>query len=994
LGAWSYEIVDTKLARETRAGTMLQLCVYSELLAGVQGKMPECMHVVPPGVDFVPESYRLSDFGAYYRFVKARLENFVDGEAPSTYPDPVPQCEFCRWWKDCNDRRHQDDHLCLVAGITKLQRRELVERRVHTLEALAGIAVPIEWRPRRGTSESYGRIREQARVQLEARQQERPVYELLNAEPGLGLGRLPVPSDGDVFFDIEGDPFAGEGGMEYLLGWTTSGEYSALWSLHREEERKAFEAFVDTMMKRWEQFPEFHIYHYAPYEPSALKRLMGRYATREEEVDRRLRAGLLVDLYRVVKEAIRAGIERYSIKDLEVCSEFGRETELRDASGALRRVERAPKRDSPGEITGELSATVESYNQDDCVSTQKLRDWLESVREAGMGRPEVSAGEPSEAVDERQQRVDALKSTLEESIPTDIEARTEEEQARWVLANILDYHRREMKAGWWEYFRLADLPDEEFFWEKAGMSGLEYLETIADTGRLPVDRYRFPAQDTDLSDGDQLQSSGGEPFGSVVAIDVMQRTLDVKKRRDTRDVHTNAVFTFTAIAHKAQSESLFRLGTAVADEGMSASGACRTAKTLLLKKPPGPQPLDEEETVPGARRMASELDRDILPIQGPPGSGKTYTGARMIAALARAGKKVGITAMSHKMIRNLLDAVLEADGDVRCMQKVGDKPNKDSVVREVDSNTKVDEALEEGDVDVVGGTAWLWSREELYESVDVLFVDEAGQMCLADVVAVSQAGKNLVLLGDPQQLEQPQQGSHPDGTAVSALEYLLDGRKTIEPGRGLFLADTWRLHPDICRFTSELFYENRLQSRPDLVNQRLEGSDALAGAGLWYVPVEHEGNQNSSEEEVEAVAGIVDSLLGGDVTWCDKDGKIRPLVREDLLIVAPYNAQVSDLGQRLPEARIGTVDKFQGQEAPIVIYSLATSSPEEAPRGMEFLYSLNRLNVATSRAQAVCILVASPRILEPECRTPRQMQLANALCRYVELARKRAPTHA
>ncbi len=988
LGGWSYEVVDTKLALETRAGTLLQLCVYSELLGQIQEKLPEHMHVVPPNPAFERESYRLTDFAAYYRSVKGRLDRFVDEGSPSTYPEPVPHCEYCRWWANCEERRRLDDHLSLVAGITKLQRRELVERGIDTLECLAAVPIPLPWRPRRGAADGYVRVREQARVQLEARRSEQPVFELLPPESGRGLARLPQPSDGDVFFDIEGDPFAGEGGMEYLLGWATASEYRSLWSFDREEERSAFSTFVDTMIERWRRFPDLHIYHFAPYEPSALKRLMGRYATRQDEVDRMLRAELFVDLYRAVKEGIRAGVEAYSIKALEVFYGFPRETDLREASAALRAVERAIELQRRDEITPGLKERVESYNRDDCVSARELRDWLESLRDRGLARPAGSKGEPSEAVDERGQRVAALKAALEEGLPADPEDRTREEQARWVLANLLEYYRREMKASWWEYFRLVDLPDEELFWERAGLSSLEYVERIEDGANVPVDRYRFPTQDTDVREGDELRSSDGEPFGHVEDIDVTQRLLDVKKRGDTRDHHPNAVFAFTQVSHDAQSESLIRLGESVAEEGGSETGARRTAKALLVKKAPNPQPLEGEDTLTSACRMARELNGEVLPIQGPPGSGKTYTGARMIADLVRAGKRVGVTALSHKVIRNLLDAVLAADGDVRCLQKVGGKARKDGGVREVSTNSKVDKAFEGGEVDVIGGTAWLWSRDELHEAVDVLFVDEAGQMCLADVLAVSQAGKSLVLLGDPQQLEQPQQGSHPDGTAVSALEYVLDGRKTIAAGQGLFLADTWRLHPTICRFTSEIFYEGRLRSRPDLANQRVEGPTPFAGAGLWYVPVEHEGNQNSSEEEIEEVANIVESLLAKGVVWQNRLQQTRPLTPDDILIVAPYNAQVSDLGERLPGARIGTVDKFQGQEAPVVIYSMATSSPEEAPRGMEFLYSLHRLNVATSRAQAVCILVASPRLLEPECRTPRQMQLANALCRYVELAHK------
>ena len=287
---------------------------------------------------------------------------------------------------------------------------------------------------------------------------------------------------------------------------------------------------------------------------------------------------------------------------------------------------------------------------------------------------------------------------------------------------------------------------------------------------------------------------------------------------------------------------------------------------------------------------------------------------------------------------------------------------------------------------VAAGTAWLWSREDAFEAVDVLFVDEAAQMSLANVLAVSQACTTLVLLGDPQQLEQPMQGSHPDGTGVSALDHILAGKATIDDTEGLFLEETWRLHPDICAFTSELFYEGRLRSHAGLERQSVKSTSRCAGTGLMYLPVAHQGNQSSSPEEADRIRDLVNEILDARSTWVDRHGQERPITLEDILIIAPYNAQVFELQERLAGARIGTVDKFQGQEAPVVIYSLATSSHSDAPRGMEFLYSLNRLNVATSRARCICILVASPALFEPVCRTPHQMQMANAFCRYLELA--------
>jgi superfamily I DNA and/or RNA helicase len=364
----------------------------------------------------------------------------------------------------------------------------------------------------------------------------------------------------------------------------------------------------------------------------------------------------------------------------------------------------------------------------------------------------------------------------------------------------------------------------------------------------------------------------------------------------------------------------------------------------------------------------------------------------MICELVKQGKKVGVTALSHKVIRNLLDEVVEAANErdipgVRCVHRDNDGEESEGVAVARKNNEEAWEALRAGRANVVGGTSWLWCPEEAFEAVDVLFIDEAGQMALADVIAVSQTAKNLVLLGDPQQLERPLKGSHPEGAEKSALEHLLDGRKTISEDMGFLLPQSWRLHPQVCKYTSEVFYEGKLSSRAITQSRVLEGHAWLNGAGLWFVPVKHEGNQNSSAEEVESVARIVEELLKPKVKWFYSAGNSRRLKEEDVLIVAPYNAQVADLSARLPKMRIGTVDKFQGQEAPVVIYSLTTSSPEDAPRGMEFLYSLNRLNVATSRAMSNVIVVGSPKLLEPDCHSPRQMQLANALCRYLELAK-------
>ena len=1012
LGEWSYEVIDTKLARETRGGTVLQLCLYSELLGVVQGELPEAMHVVSPGSAFEPESFRVQEFSAYYRLVKRRLEEKVDSEGGTpTYPDPVQHCDICRWWPLCDRRRRDDDHLCLVAGVSKLQTRELQRQGVWTLEALGSTALPLPFRPERGAAEGYERVREQARIQLEGRTAGTPVHEMLfPIEPSRGLARLPEPSPGDVFLDFEGDPFVPDGGIEYLFGWVSADDameawYSCRWATSRVAERAAFEELIDFVVSRHEAMPELHVYHFAPYESAALKRLMGRYATREEEVDRLLRAEVLVDLHAVVRQSLRASVESYSIKALEPFYAFVRSVPLRRASSHLRSVESALELSSPESISTEDRAVVEAYNRDDCLSAQQLRDWLERMRAQlissgeAIPRPEVRSGEAPEAVDERQRRVSDLAAVLTADVPQEPEDRSKEQQGQWLLVQLLDWYRREARAPWWEFFRLRDLSEEEMLEERAAISGLEFLGQVGGTERSPVHQYRYPRQDTGVREGDTVHLTTEERLGTVSGVDVIARTVDIKKPRAMAGVHPIAVFAFNFVNAGQLAGAIFRLGEWTAAHPLDADGPYRAARDLLLKRAPrlrnaGTAKVDDDEdVVAAARRIVMNLDHGVLPIQGPPGAGKTYTGGRMVCELVRAGKKVGVTAVSHKVIRKLLDEVVDAARqeklDVAIVQKITGKVDENSVaVREARTNEEVLRALQDNEASVVGGTGWLWAREDMFESVDVLFVDEAGQMSLANVLAVAQAASNVVLLGDPQQLEQPSQGSHPEGTDVSALEHLLDGRRTITEGRGLFLSQTWRLHPDICQFTSDVFYEGRLRPRPGLEHQRLEGDTPFAGSGLWLVPVDHEGNQSSSPEEADTVVQLVRSLAEGGVSWVDADGEVNPVTLDDILIVTPYNAQVSDIGARLPGARTGTVDRFQGQEAPIVIVSMTTSSAQDAPRGMEFLYSLNRLNVATSRARCACILVASLRVFEPDCRTPREMRLASGFCRYVEMSRQ------
>ena len=1010
---WSYEVADTKLARETKGTTILQLALYTELLEKLQGLEPEFMWVIPPGNDFAGEQYRFAEFAAYYRFVKQKILDLIATEAKEkTYPEPVEHCNICRWFKECDAKRRGDDHLSLVAGIRRYQREQLIEWKRPTVVKLAEMPIPLAARPERGSRDGYARVREQARVQVEGREKAKLVHEpILPIVAGAGLFLLPEPTNEDIFLDFEGDRFVGENGLQYLTGIAfrnSDGElqYEKQWALNRKEERQALEWLMDEIARRREANPKMHVYHFRPYEKTTLSDLSSLHATHEETVDRLLRAEVLVDLHLVFKQGLRASVEEYSLKQLEAFSGYERKIPPDVSRKAMRIVEHGLELGRLEEIEEGTREALEGYNRDDCFATARLRDWLEGERrkliEQGQEiiRPELKSGDPSENLQKQLDRAEKLTGVLLRQVE-DKEGR--EAEAQRLLAQLVSWHRREDKRVWQDGYRYATMEDEGLLDERVGLTKMRLVVRVREgKGRLvSTDRYTFEPHKTNVRVEKELYSGTvNEKFGTVVTVDLAKGIVDIKKTKKSDALHPESAFIWKKpLPTDEQAGALCRMGEWVAENGVDAQGRYRAGRDLLLRKPPrlaNGETLKQwasEKAVTTAERIGLALEDSTFAIQGPPGSGKTYTGARMICELVKRGKKVGVTALSHKVIRNLLDGVVEAAQEkgmeeiVRCLHRENGGEETQGVAVARDDNDEAWDALKTGTANVVGGTVWLWSPEEAFECVDVLFIDEAGQMSLADVLAVSHAAKKLVLLGDPQQLERPMKGKHPDGAEKSALEHLLGGRKTISEEMGFFLPESFRLHPEVCKFTKRLFYEDRLAAN-ELTHARLiEGHPWVKGAGLWFIPVEHEGNRSSSAEEVDIVTRIVEGLLKPGVEWFYSKGNKAALRREeDILIVAPYNAQVADLSARMPGMKIGTVDKFQGQQAAVVIYSMTTSSPEDVPHGLEFLFSLNRFNVATSRAKTAVIVVGNPRLFEPECRTPRQMQLANALCAYREMA--------
>ncbi|MGK5112020.1 TM0106 family RecB-like putative nuclease [Geodermatophilus sp. CPCC 205506] len=958
LGEWSYEVADAKLARRIKVPALLQMATYADRLATLQGRAPERISVVTGDGETRP--WRLVDVAAYARRARARLEGFI--ETPTaTAPVPIGHCDQCTWAPRCSTELRENDDLSLVAGMRRDQRAALLEVGVTTLQQLAeaeddtlkatGIG--------RGSRE---RLREQAREQLSGRAAGVPTRTLLTPQPAQGLLRLPAPSAGDLYLDFEGDPLSGDGqGLEYLAGLgDREGRFTALWAHDAAAERRLVEDLVDRIVDAWRADPGMHVYHYAAYEVSALKRLTGRYGVREAELDQLLRAERFVDLYPVVRQSMRISKESYSIKKVEAF--YGREHtgDVADAMSSVVEYEKWLIDGDPIRLQ-----SIEDYNKDDVDSTRELHDWLETQRaelEAEHG-PQPRPGVPVVSAPAPRSDAEVAELALVEQL---------QDRGHGLLGDLAQWHRREARPGWWEFFSRGELEDEQLVEDRTALGGLSGAVEVGTEKRSKLYEFSFPPQDATLSVGKPaFDVDTRARIGEVRELDAVGGRVVIKSTKPPGAVR--GLGPEGPLDDKPQRESI-----------------AATAKDVLAGKPGLAQALLDRVVPSDTRRLPGEqagdavvrlglaLDGEVLAVQGPPGSGKTRAASHLIRALLDAGKRVGVTAQSHAVIGNVLSAVdrpaLQKCDEHQACGAPGVEWSKDSA--------EVASRLLDGSANLVGGTAWFWCRPDLAEAVDVLVIDEAGQFSLANAVAVARSAKSLVLLGDPQQLAQPTQAVHPGESGLSALEHLLEGHPTVPEDRGVFLDRTYRMHPALTAFVSDLAYEGRLESAAD--RERIAVRGWTSGLAVRFV--EHtKPAAAASDDEAAAVADLWRSLQG--VGWVDHELVERPIGPDDVLVVAPYNNQVARIRGLLPDgARVGTVDKFQGQEAPVVVYSMTSTSAEDAPRGVSFLYDLHRLNVAVSRAKALAVVVMSEELLDAAVRTPEQLRQVNALCRLVEMA--------
>lgn len=999
-GQQRYRLRDTKLARSVKVEALLQMAAYADTLtaAGVP---------VAPEVDLVlgdtsAVSYRLDELLPVYRPRRAALARLLDGHlaagrAVAWEDDTVRACFRCA---ECEAQVREHDDLLLVAGMRVSQRSRLIDAGVATVHELAEHDGPVPELAARAVSA----LTEQARLQLADRVDGRPPYRVVDPQP---LMVLPDADRGDLFFDFEGDPlWTADGrhwGLEYLWGvLSISDEFQPFWAHDRAGERQALCDFLAMVRKQRKRYPGMHIYHYASYEKSALLRLAGHYGVGEQEVDELLRDGVLVDLYPLVRKSIRVGTENYSIKSLEplYMGDELRSGEVTTATASITEYARyCALRDAarPNEAATVLKE-IEDYNRYDCRSTRRLRDWLMArAIESGVPPrgPQTMAGpsKPDPAVDPAD---DQVERALMKFAGDGVDTRTSEQVAVAMIAAAKGFHKREDKPFWWGHFDRVNNPVEEWA-DDTGVFLIEGHEMVADwhtppRARKPQRRLRLfgqiaagePARDMyALYDPPAPAGLAGDPdrraFGSVEVIEcdtpeAPTEVVVVERQPKHGDVFAAVPFALTPgppVNTAPLQDSVAATASAVAD-GLPGLAPNALSDILLRRSPRtrsgGALPRDGA-AVADITAALLDLEDSYLAVHGPPGTGKTYTAARVIAGLVNEHHwRIGVVAQSHAVVENLFGDVLAAGVPG---ERIGKKLHTVSTGWTELGRDDHAAFIAEHDGCVIGGTAWDFANANRIEqqSLDLLVVEEAGQFSLANTIAVARAARNLLLLGDPQQLPQVSQGTHPEPVDASALGWLIDGHHTLPPQRGYFLDRSYRMHPAVCRSVSRLSYDRRLSSHDEVTAaRRLDG----VSPGVTVLAVDHSGNATESPEEAAAIVAQIQTLLGA--SWTDEKGT-RTLGQTDVLVVTPYNAQVVTMRRfldaaGLAEVRAGTVDKFQGQQAAVVFVSMTASSVDDVPRGIGFLLNRNRLNVAVSRAKYLAVIVRSVQLTEYLPTTP------------------------
>ncbi len=990
LGDYSYSVIDTKNSSKIKGDHIYQVGIYCDLLKKAQGILPENFFILLK--DGSKEKVNLNDVFEVYSSQKKSYEKFLAKEIISTKPEKCNFCKFCDWQEICEEDWKKKRHLNQVGGINKSNIKKFKNNGIKTIDDLGKLKPNTRLSGLR--DEIINKRIQQAKLQLDFEKTGSPIFKNIdeNLYVRKGFNLLPKPSDGDLFFDLESSQYAYDTKIEYLFGIfyyeNNEKKYISLWSHNKEEEKKNLIKFFDLTKNHFKKYPNAKIYHYAAYEINALERLTSLHKVKGIEYDFYLRSEKFVDLFRVTKQAILVSENSYSIKNLEKFYNFKRQGDVKKGEQSEQfYVEWTRTKNQ------KLLDEIEFYNKEDCESTFELRQWLLKIKPEGIKWFETT--EEHEEIRPHEELMIEYSNKIQDS-------KLKNKKLKQILLDIIGFYTREDKPSWREFFDRRDLTDAELIEDREVIANMKLISSYKDPTprrRSIIYKYMYPDQEFKLKKGKQVSIANNveldrsDAAGKIEELDPIKKIVVLRKGISKNDKSLPNILSIgekppKASRYKNLNSNIYKY----CDDVIQNKNTYKAITTLLNKDFPNIKGIQLGEKIIKTDNFENEIPKILLNLkdsylfcQGPPGTGKTFQAASAIVELMQNKKTVAVTANSHKVIHNLLEKIEQIAIEKKFTFSGIKKGNKDDeethfqgkfIVTATDDRPFL-KGLHEESVNLYAGTKYHLSNAYYHQKIDYLFVDEAGQLNITDIIAVGVMAKNIILVGDQLQLGQPNRGSHPNDSGKSILDYLLENKDTISEGKGIFLNKTFRLHPKINSFTSSSFYDGRLLTNKKSENRKIEypKNCIIQNDGIHFVPMDHTDNSQKSEEELKVIQKLTKQLIG--VKFLD-NGIERKLDIQDILIVSPYNVQVNFLLANLPEgSRCGTVDKFQGQQAPITIISMVSSDTDSLPRNKAWFFNRNRLNVALSRSQCSSIILFNPKLLETAPSDYEEIKLLN-----------------
>ena len=996
-GDYSYEVIDTKYSNKPKPDHIIQLGMYTYMLENTQGVLPKRFTIILKNM--VREDVQVNQVNEFFKIHRENYEKFVGNGVDKQRPEKCSFCSTCEWQEECEKIWIKEDNLNQVGGLTKVHLKKLLELKIDTISKLSKQDSKKTLKGFR--KEISQRLITQAKLQKEYEKTNVPIHQPnpnnLNGIKGFNL--LPKPSECDLYFDIESvEDHIYPGGLEYLLGiyYIENGKekFKALWSHNKEEEKKNLIEFFNFTQSHFKKYPKSKIYHYGSYEITALLKLTSFHKVKGIEYDHYLNLDKFVNLLEVNRQGLFISENSYSLKNVEKFYEFKREGDVQrgDASQEYY-IEWLETQDQ------NFLDEIESYNKQDCSSTYQLHQWLLRIKPS-----ETSWFVPQKLDEEMKLRdweidMNLYSKKVEKS-------KIKNKEIKQLISDIIGFYNREDKPAWREFFDRRTKSDEELIDDPECIGNMKVNGKPSPDKRSMIYSYLFEEQDFKLRKSKKTVIANNQDIeqkdyaGTIVDIDYKKKEVLIK--RGTSQGTLPPILSIGP--NKPQGNDKLILNTyKFIDSLIDGEKKYKALNDFLEKKYPniknikqGDKIIQNNEFDKEIPKIISNLNDSYIYIQGPPGTGKTYQAANAITELLKQNKKIAITGLSHKVIHNLLYRVEEMASKKQIEfagYKRGNLEDDDQIFNGefIKTHSKdpifMDALKETNSGQIFAGTKFHLASRYYDEQIDYLFIDEAGQVSLADLISIGNIAKNIVLIGDQNQLGQPIKGTHPNKSGQSILDYLLEGKDTIPEDRGIFLNKTYRLHPKINDFISSNFYEDRLicDDRTDRRNITFNKNSLIKDSGIHFIEMNHENNVQTSIEEFEEIKKLMNQMIGSEY---DDNGNKRKLTVEDFLIISPYNTQVNLLISKLEESniknpKVGTIDKFQGQEAPITIISMTSSDNETLPRNKEFFFSRNRLNVAISRAQVVSVILFNPKLLDSSPKKIEHIKLMNNFFKFL-----------